>query len=488
MARWVAAIQPVHVLEPAIGTGILARAVQNYAPNCQFTGFDLDPIILTSLKQEGQLGELLKVYQEDFLRSNPTARYDGIIANPPYLKFHDYDNLPIIQHIQSETGIKLSGFTNIYALFVIKALRQLEVGGRAAFVVPSEFLNADYGVNIKQALITEGSLRHVLVVDFQGSVFADALTTACVLLFSRDKAHQPEVTFSNLHSVEALANWEPEHPGYPPLAVRSLDPSVKWRRYYQQHQLERPAYEPLVPFSMIGKVSRGIATGDNEYFTFSASKANKLGLDPTTSLSLCVARSADIPGNFFTAETLASLIQSDKTIYLLNAQVGAGEGTQLYLDEGVRKGINKKHLPAHRKIWHRPENRLPSPIWVTVFNRGGLRFIRNETNTMNLTTFHSVYLNPIYQSLIEVVMAYLLTDIAREIFADNRREYGNGLEKFEPNDLNNALMLDISHLSKQQITDIEKLYKQFRQSAIEEKPDETIRLKIDGYFRASFAS
>ncbi|AMR27555.1 hypothetical protein A0257_10905 [Hymenobacter psoromatis] len=85
-------------------------------------------------------------------------------------------------------------------------------------------------------------------------------------------------------------------------------------------------------------------------------------------------------------------------------------------------------------------------------------------------------------------MAYLLTDIAREIFADNRREYGNGLEKFEPNDLNKALMLDITYLAKKQVADIVFLYQQYRQSVLLGKPDETIRLEIDHYFRVAFSA
>ena len=69
-----------------------------------------------------------------------------------------------------------------------------------------------------------------------------------------------------------------------------------------------------------------------------------------------------------------------------------------------------------------------------------LKFIRNEAEICNLTTFHCIYLvNDLFSKIdIDLLFAYLLTDTAKRIFSDNRREYGNGLKKFEPNDLNNA--------------------------------------------------
>jgi adenine-specific DNA-methyltransferase len=107
------------------------------------------------------------------------------------------------------------------------------------------------------------------------------------------------------------------------------------------------------------------------------------------------------------------------------------------------------------------EKRPPAPIWVSVFNRSGLRFVRNEANISNLTTFHCIYpqSNIFSEVSIDLLFAYLLTDTARQIFKDNSREYGNGLQKFEPNDLNKGMMLDLSKLSvsaKQKIIELSR--------------------------------
>ena len=106
---------------------------------------------------------------------------------------------------------------------------------------------------------------------------------------------------------------------------------------------------------------------------------------------------------------------------------------------------------ASRKPWYALENRSPSPIWVSVFNRRVLRFVRNEANIHNLTTFHCVYTTEEIDT--DILFSYLLTNVAKDIFLDNSRQYGNGLIKFEPNDLNKGKCVDLRLLS-----DDEKLY------------------------------
>lgn len=69
----------------------------------------------------------------------------------------------------------------------------------------------------------------------------------------------------------------------------------------------------------------------------------------------------------------------------------------------------------------------------------------------------------------DLLFAYLLTDISKDIFNDNRREYGNGLQKFEPNDINKALMVDIDKIEKKGEEKILELYHEYRKSELEKK-------------------
>ena len=160
------------------------------------------------------------------------------------------------------------------------------------------------------------------------------------------------------------------------------------------------------------------------------------------------------------------------------------ENKNTFTDE--KEGVNKKYLTASRNPWYSLEKRPPSPIWVSVFNRNGLRFIRNEANISNLTTFHCIYLNLFSEPKVDLLFAYLLTDISKEIFNDNRREYGNGLHKFEPNDINKALMADLDKISKKDEEQILNLYYEYRKSELSGNANIDLLEKINNIFLMNF--
>ena len=217
-----------------------------------------------------------------------------------------------------------------------------------------------------------------------------------------------------------------------------------------------------MPFSKYAKVVRGIATGANDYFTFNLSKAKKYGIDSRHLLS-CICKCADVKGQLFTEDDFNDLKKRDKKVFLLNAYQNIDSNVLLYLKKGESDGIDKKYLTASRNPWYALEKRPPAPIWVSVFNRKGLRFVRNYANVSNLTTFHCVYpqKNLFSDVSIDLLFAYLLTTTAREIFEDNAREYGNGLRKFEPNDLNKGMMIDLEEMSLEHKEQMVFFYNEF---------------------------
>ena len=480
------------VLEPAFGLGVFSRALISKKSDLSIKGFDIDEKIFAESKEIFNNTSIVELHLKDYMFNDWNNKYDGIICNPPYFKFHDYDNKTILNEIKNRLKIKLSGFTNLYTLFLLKSIYQLNPNGRLAYIIPSEFLNSDYGKHVKSALTKNNVLRHIVVFDFEENIFDDALTTACILLCSNDN-HNQKVKFSTIKEIDDLELIRTYISEYPLYSIddstfnnNKLEPKVKWRKYYQKQNGIR--YKNLIPFSNAAKVVRGIATGANEYFTFSKSKANQYGIDKKYLLP-CICKAVDVRDNFFTEDNYHSLIKSDRQTYLLNANDSKDENVLKYIDFGEKTGIDKKYLTANRTPWYSLENRPPSPIWVSVFNRSGLKFIRNEANIFNLTTFHCVY--PVQNSLfdninIDVLFAYLLTDIAREIFEDNCREYGNGLQKFEPNDLNKAMMLDLTLLDKKTENKIIELYKKYRETVINKLTDDGFLVEINDVFKNKY--
>lgn len=479
MARWIVDHPSCRrVLDPSLGLGIFFRAILSVrqCDNYEFTGYDLDPTILERAKV------LLKrldfnhaeLRNKDYLSDDWDRKYEGIICNPPYFKFQDYDNrAAYLKEFQNRLGVSLSGFTNIYAMFMLKAISQLSPDGRAAFIVPSEFLNADYGVSVKKALLESKALRHVIIFSTGENIFSNALTTSCALLFSND-CHSETVTFTNVRKLGELVELSEQLSVYPDTKLRgahisssTLNPEIKWRAYYQKQS--GTGLRNLVPLSTYAKVVRGIATGDNDYFTFDERKKADFGIRDKYLLP-CLTKSIHAGSGVFTKKDFDDLRLRGKKVFLFNAVDLKDEAVKRYIELGVKAGVNERYLTKHRTPWYALEHRPPAPLLVMVFNRGGLRFVRNDAGVSNLTCFHSVYLNMFALQRADILTAYLLTDLSKEILNDDRREYGGGLNKFEPNDLNGAKVIDMDAIDSRTEQVIQGLYESYRVALLNSQP------------------
>lgn len=183
MSKWILGNKKLKtVLDPAFGLGVFARAIRQANTNCKITGFDIDENILRQAAKLFEDETNTSILLKDYMFNDWETRYDGIVCNPPYFKFHDYENKITLKEIEEKLGLKLNGFTNLYTLFLLKSAYQLNLGGRAAYIIPSEFLNSDYGKLVKSYLIKNKLLRYIIIFDFEENVFDDALTTSSILL------------------------------------------------------------------------------------------------------------------------------------------------------------------------------------------------------------------------------------------------------------------------------------------------------------------
>lgn len=477
MAQWVIGgiNKEMKILEPAFGLGIFSRSLLKYTDKVEIQGYELDGHILSFAAKNFANDKRIRICEGDFLSSNWEDKYDGIICNPPYLKFHDYANANVVDDFNSKLNLRLKKFINIYALFLIKSLSQLKSGGRCAFIIPSEFLNSDYGVEVKRFLLNLNYKIHIIIFDFKENIFDEAVTTASIILCERNTEYV-DIKFSVLESPQGFNRASKNCKTY---SLDEIDPSVKWRTYYDT--THSPSFKDLTDFSNFAKVSRGIATGSNQYFTMNRAFAIAHNI-PSEAMQKCVCHSADITTTIFTQKDFDLLSDKGKTLYLFKGQGNENYASvSEYLQMGEHFGINNKYLCSKRSPWYALEKRVPAPIWVSVFSRNGLKFVRNEAGVSNLTTFHCIYLTGLFID-VDVFFAYLLTDVAQKIFLDNSRQYGNGLTKFEPNDLNNAKVVDFYKLTEAQISEIKGLYSDFKSNG-----DQNTITKINNIFLKTFS-
>lgn len=221
---------------------------------------------------------------------------------------------------------------------------------------------------------------------------------------------------------------------YPPRQINIADllTSTKWNHLVQNGKTEdTPGF---VLLKALAKTKRGIATGANDFFHLPAIEATRLGIETIHQLP-CVGRAIDVKGYIFTDADFQSLTNENRRTRLIAFGQRTNEAEARYLRSGEENGLPERYLLSKRTPWHTMETRDPAPIWAAVFSRSELRFICNEANVLNLTTFHGLYPKDRSSAYVRALTAVLNSQIVQEKARASTRVYGGGLLKFEPKDI-----------------------------------------------------
>lgn len=453
MVKW-ACKDAKNTLDPAVGNSIFLKKIMKNYENCILEGYEIDKKIMNFFGNPTNAN----IYNLDYLTNDWDRKYDAIVCNPPYGKFQSIDNRKeIIEKIFSNTGIKFSSYTNLYIYFLLKSIYQLSTQGKLAYIIPTEFLNSKYGEQIKEILIEKKLINAIINFENDSELFYNATTTSCILLL--DKSAKKEIKFYNLKSIDELNAINDEY--CIKVKYENINAKEKWRCYLKHENNCSNEYKNIKKISEFCCVKRGIATGDNAFFCLSKSKMEQYKI-PIQSVSNCICKSADVYNPIFQKSDFETLKENDKTVFLLDINEGEENLIKDYISIGINEGVNKKYLPANRKKWYIMEKKDIAPIWVSSACREKIKFIRNLSNSKSLTTFHSIFVNKNYEKDTDLIFCYFLTPIAQNLINENRKELGNGLNKFQPNDLNSANMLDLDIITKDDRQNILNIYNDMR--------------------------
>lgn len=461
------------MLDPAAGNSVFLRAARACYPDCVLTGYEVDGAMLDHFGNPA----CADLRWDDYLRGDWQGRYDAIVCNPPYHRFQAVEGREkLLEDIRTHTGVNCSGRSNLYSLFLVKSMAQLSERGRLAYLVPSEFLNSQYGTPLKKRMVEEKLLRAILNLDCEKDLFPGAITTACILLLDREE--KEGVDFYRVSSLEELVDLQSLTPVCH-VRYKNLRAEDKWRPYLLgERRLERGA---LVPLSKFCTVSRGIATGANEFYCFSRSRMKKHHLQEAY-FTPCICRSAQVKEPVLTEAKFRALAAQDQTVYLLDVRNVEDEWLKRYVEAGEKQGIPTRYLPAHRNPWYSVERKAAAPIWVCSAYRNGMKFVRNRAGAANLSTFHGIYMKEPYVGEADLLFAYLLTPTAQRLLEEERKELGGGLQKFQPNDLNRARILDLDLISERDRACMLAFYRQMEEHGsthLMEKVDHIVRAYLN---------
>ncbi len=429
MVDWVLNSGANEVFDPAFGLGAFRAAINNRA-GIQFKGCEVDATIVEFWERNAeQRADFVAI--ADYLLSWG-GQHANIVCNPPYMRFQKFLNRDmVIREFEQKIGIKLSGYVNTASAFLLKSLYELSQRGRLAYIMPLEFLNAGYGTLVKQKLVESGHLCSIISFDCEKDIFPDATTSVGIILYDKAVYHT-DVQFFRLQSIDELASFERMQP-VAEVPHSALEPQAKWLPHFQAtaFSVDRQKTTTLAHF---GKFSRGIATGANAFFVLKPERVAARRFDATECVP-CIAKSAQIKTAIFKDADFAN-----NPVFLFSVAGSPSKAAEDYIRFGESEGYHERFLTKNRTPWYKTETRSPSPLLFGVFSRNGYKVVLNKTEALNLTCYHGFQPNLLGAAYIEHLFLYLSSQTGRQIVARSMRQYGRALDKFEPNDLNEALV------------------------------------------------
>lgn len=458
------------VLDPACGAGVFLDKILEAGSGAALYGIDVDPMMINAChldvraKHGAGAARRLRLLAADYLAGDAgVPAVDFLVCNPPYVNFHGFDR-GLISRVGRGAGVELSGLTNLYALFMLKAARSVREGGTMVFITPAEFFYTGYGRAVKSFMVENLTLDALVTFDFARTVFGGALTTSTISVMTNKRPAAGHVTAlvaagGSLEGVRGAIEGGPQR-GVRVRRMRQadMDPRSRWQNYFPgAPHAGRRVRASLVPLSHEADVKRGIASGSNGFFTLTDAERRQWGIEDRFLVPV-VSRARQARGYEITKRHMRDLGAAGHKVHLLYCTGPPSASLRRYLRDGERRGIDRGYLCMHRTPWYSTEARDPAPILATVFSRDNMRFVHNRAACLNLASHHGIYPRYGDSRRIKALLCYLNSSHCASVQRGVRREYGNGLHKFEPTDLLQLPVLPVSRLGAGTISKLARLF------------------------------
>ncbi|MGB3653943.1 MAG: N-6 DNA methylase [Rivularia sp. (in: cyanobacteria)] len=456
--------QKIKFLDPAFGTGAFYSALLQLFPQSKIesaVGYEIDSHYgdeAISLWKNTPLIINISDFTKALPPKNQEKKANLIICNPPYVRHHHLnrsDKLRLQNKSLTITGIKLSQLASLYCHFLCIADAWMAKNGIAGWLIPSGFMDVNYGQEVKDYLLNNVTLMRVHRFCPNKVQFDDALVSSTIIWFKKTLPsvnHTIEFTYGGSLSAPKERNL---------VTSDTLRNTSKWTSIGLVFKPKNFNYKQL-KLKDLFNVKRGLATGANNFFILTKEQVTAHQIPtqflkpilPSPRYLLVEEIEADILGNPLLEQQLFLL---DCNLPLLEIQNNYPTLWQ-YLQIGEDSGISSRYLCKHRTPWYSQENRSPTPFLCTYMGRTNssrrkpFRFMLNHSSAIATNVYLMLYPKPILneafsrQPSLKKDVWLALKNISDEALISGGRVYGGGLHKLEPKELGNVLV-DLSSIA-----------------------------------------
>ncbi len=448
------------ILEPSFGDGNFLRSALREKKNIILNGIEINKDEFKKYKNTNKFKHNL--VNEDFLEwylSNNNRKYDGIIGNPPFVRYQYLDDHSQLnsKKIFKKFNLSFTMHTNLWVPFFIASIDLLKPGGKLGMIIPNEILYLPHAKSLRSFLKLK--MSKIIILDCNELLFENTLQGTSVI-FATKKRDDKEKSFISINRLNKDdLDKKNIYKILKDSAFKEIGNEGKWMLYLlNEEEIKTLNYlknnKEIKTFNDIASADVGIVTGANKFFLINKEVADKYRLEKYTYPMF--GKSNHCKGIIYDNKQHNKNIKKNNPSFFLRIKKDTKINLPLkkYLQIGEKEKLQKRYKCRIRKPWYSVPSVYSTSLALLKRCHKFPRLIFNKAKAYTTDTAYRIKSFDINEEKLSFCFINSLTALTAEL---EGRHYAGGVLELTPSEIEKLLV----PLPKKLRFNINKLNKEF---------------------------